>query len=46
MEMSKIVPQILREYKVTLANPEKKWSTRNMWFVQQSGLDVILERRK
>lgn len=46
MEMSKIIPQLLREYKLTLANPDKSWKTRNMWFVQQSGVDIILERRK
>jgi cytochrome P450 len=46
MEMSKVVPQLLREYTLTLANPGKPWETRNMWFVQQSGLDVYLERRR
>jgi hypothetical protein len=46
MEMSKVVPQLLREYKLTLANPDKPWKIQNMWFVQQSDLEVLLECRR
>ena len=31
MEMSKIVPLLLREYNVSLADPEKEWVVRNQW---------------
>jgi cytochrome P450 len=33
MEIHKIVPQLLREYKIELAQPEKEWEVRNVWFV-------------
>jgi cytochrome P450 len=46
MEMAKIVPQLLREYKISLADEGRKWETKNMWFVQQSGVVVRLEKRK
>lgn len=46
MEMAKIVPQLLREYKISLADEGRKWETKNMWFVQQSGVVVRLEKQK
>jgi cytochrome P450 len=46
MEMQKIVPQLLREYSIELADPKTTWKTKNQWFVQQSGLDCILAKRK
>jgi cytochrome P450 len=45
MEMAKIIPQLLREYKIALAHPKKEWKTKNVWFVQQSGVDCVLTRR-
>ncbi|KAL1962436.1 hypothetical protein VTN77DRAFT_9707 [Rasamsonia byssochlamydoides] len=45
MEMHKIVPQLLREFDIQLHDP-KEWKTRNVWFVQQEGLEVDLVRRK
>jgi cytochrome P450 len=38
IEMSKVVPQLLREFEVELAEPEKEWKVKNVWFVQQSGV--------
>lgn len=46
MEMQKVVPQLLREFTVELAEPEKEWKTKNHWFVQQSGLICKLKSRK
>jgi cytochrome P450 len=46
MEMTKIIPQMLREYEIILAHPEKDWKMKNRWFVQQSGLDCILKKRE
>lgn len=43
MEMGKIIPQLFREFEIELVNEE--WRTKNVWFVQQSGLDVKLKRR-
>jgi cytochrome P450 len=45
MEMTKLIPQLLREYDVRLADPKKEWETRNFWFVQQSGVECILTKR-
>jgi cytochrome P450 len=45
MEMHKIVPQLLREFDLQLHEPKKDWKTRNVWFVQQEGLEVDLVRR-
>lgn len=46
IEMMKIIPQLLRDFCVTLAHPEKKLKTKNVWFVQQEGLICNLERRR
>jgi cytochrome P450 len=46
MEMHKIVPQLLREFDIQLHEPKKTWKTRNVWFVQQEGLEVDLVRRR
>jgi cytochrome P450 len=46
MEMTKLIPQLLREFKVSLTHPEKEWKTRNVWFVQQEGLICNMERRR
>jgi cytochrome P450 len=46
MEMTKIIPQMLREYENILARPEKDWKMKNRWFVQQSGLDWVLKKRE
>ncbi|EAS33898.3 cytochrome P450 oxidoreductase [Coccidioides immitis RS] len=35
LEMSKLVPQLVRNFDFELVNPEKELATRNMWFVKQ-----------
>jgi cytochrome P450 len=46
MEMSKLVPQLLRRYHVQLADPTAEWELHDYWFVKQEGLRCILTRRK
>ncbi|KAL2070498.1 hypothetical protein VTL71DRAFT_13524 [Oculimacula yallundae] len=46
MEIVKIVPCLLREFSVELVDAEREWQTRNMWFVQQWGLECVLTPRK
>jgi cytochrome P450 len=46
MEMTKIVLQLLREFEVGLKEPKKEWTVKNVWFVQQRGLERVLRRRK
>ncbi|OCT45484.1 Pisatin demethylase [Cladophialophora carrionii] len=45
MEMSKLVPQLLRRYHVKLADPNAEWELFDYWFVKQEGLRCILSRR-
>ncbi|KAK5056768.1 hypothetical protein LTR84_012300 [Exophiala bonariae] len=45
IEMQKVLPQLLRLYKVDLTYPEKEWEICNHWFVQQEGLICTLTRR-
>jgi cytochrome P450 len=46
VEMYKIIPQLLREFEFRLHSPEKDWTIRNAWFVQQEGLLCDLVQRK
>jgi cytochrome P450 len=38
LEMSKLVPQILRQFNVKLADPAAEWHLADYWFVKQTGL--------
>ena len=46
MEMKKAVPQLYRNFSLSLADPKKEWKTKNSWFVQQSDVIINLERRE
>ncbi|KAI6749277.1 hypothetical protein HG530_015116 [Fusarium avenaceum] len=45
LEMSKLVPQIIRRYDLELADPKAEWSLTDYWFVKQKGLICRLQRR-
>lgn len=45
LEMSKIIPQLMREYTITMAEPNQEWKTENYWFVKQTGLECRILRR-
>lgn len=45
MELHKVVPQLLRRYRIELADPEVDWEVTNRWFVQQHGLNCVLKTR-
>jgi cytochrome P450 len=45
IEMMKVIPELLRQYRVELTYPDKEWETCNHWFVQQKGLICNLVRR-
>jgi cytochrome P450 len=45
MEMHKLIPQLLRQYTINLADPKAEWTTSNRWFVQQHGLICTLKKR-
>ena len=46
IEMVKVLQCSLREFDVRLVDEGKEWKVRNMWFVQQTGLECILTPRK
>ncbi|PVH73220.1 cytochrome P450 oxidoreductase [Cadophora sp. DSE1049] len=35
LEMSKLVPQLIRNFDISLEEPDQTWSTTNRWFVKQ-----------
>ncbi len=45
IEIHKVIPELLRQYRVELTNPEKEWHICNHWFVQQEGLICNLTKR-
>ncbi|EXJ60076.1 cytochrome P450 oxidoreductase [Cladophialophora yegresii CBS 114405] len=45
IEIHKVIPELLRRYRVELTYPEKEWHICNHWFVQQEGLICSLTRR-
>lgn len=46
MEMTKVVPQLLREFELSFdEGPEQEWMMRNVWVGQQKGLNLRLKRR-
>ncbi|CAG8909742.1 unnamed protein product [Penicillium egyptiacum] len=45
LEMSKLVPQLIRNFDISLENSHQTWRTTNRWFVKQSQYPCKLERR-
>ncbi|KAL8941387.1 MAG: hypothetical protein Q9216_002265 [Gyalolechia sp. 2 TL-2023] len=45
-EIYKLVPQIIRQFNLRLADPNKEWRTRNYWFNKQTEIYAYLEERK
>ena len=45
IEIMKVIPELLRQYRVELTYPEKEWEICNHWFVQQEGVICNLIRR-
>ena len=46
LEMSKLVPQILREFRVELVDPAREWTLTDHWFVKQTGLICWISKRE
>lgn len=46
MEMSKLVPQLLRNFQFELENPDVEWKLTGYWFVKQTGLICRVSQRK
>ncbi|KAH8801441.1 cytochrome P450 [Xylogone sp. PMI_703] len=45
-EIHKLLPSIIRYYRLELVHPEKEWETHNFWFNKQTGLNVKVTRRQ
>lgn len=45
LEMSKLVPQLLRRFDFELSDPSKEWKLHDFWFVRQTGLICKVKRR-
>lgn len=45
LEMSKLIPQLLRCFEFALSNPEEPWQLHDFWFVRQTGLICVVKRR-
>jgi len=46
MEMNKVLPQLLREYRFRLVHPGRPLTSHTTFFVVQEGLDVYIEKRR
>ncbi len=45
IEIYKVIPSLLLRFKIRLAEPDKEWSLKNSFFVFQTGLNCMLEKR-
>ena len=46
LEMSKVIPRLVRDFDFELASPEREWETENFWFVKPTNFNVIVQRRQ
>ncbi|KKA30627.1 hypothetical protein TD95_000859 [Thielaviopsis punctulata] len=42
LEINKLIPALLRNFEISLANPKKEWKLVNAWFVKPSNFDIVL----
>ncbi|KAF4992377.1 hypothetical protein FDECE_13733 [Fusarium decemcellulare] len=45
MEMSKLIPELLRHFDLELVNPHVPWTVSNFWFAKQGDMDCYVMRR-
>ncbi|KAH6957379.1 cytochrome P450 [Fusarium avenaceum] len=45
LEMYKLVPALLRRYKLEFPSSDNNWSLNNAWFVKQNNFNVRLQRK-
>ena len=44
LEISKLIPRLIRDFDFCLEHPEKEWDTRNFWFVRPKSLSVKVQQ--
>ncbi|KAL4936311.1 hypothetical protein BDV06DRAFT_233532 [Aspergillus oleicola] len=45
-EIHKIIPRLLKEYRLELIDPKKEWETHNFWFNKQTEIHVKITARQ
>ncbi|KAF3055255.1 Pisatin demethylase [Daldinia childiae] len=45
IEMSKMIPELLRRFELILTYPDREWETRNVWLVKQKGVIYNITKR-
>lgn len=45
LEMSKLIPRLVRDFDFELEHPEQTWTTSNVWFVKPQDFEVRIRRR-
>ncbi|KAL2864115.1 cytochrome P450 [Aspergillus lucknowensis] len=45
-EIHKMIPQLLRSFKLELVDQQKEWTTHNFWFNKQTGIEVRVTSRR
>ena len=46
LEMSKIIPQLVRSFDFEFDLPQKEWTTRNYWFIKPTDFFARVKRRR
>ncbi|KAL9023396.1 MAG: hypothetical protein Q9180_008252 [Flavoplaca navasiana] len=46
LEIAKVMPSLVTEYDISFANFGADWTVENRWFTKQTGLNVLLKKRK
>lgn len=46
LEMSKLIPRLVRDFDFELVNTEREWETENFWFVKPVDFNVRVRRRQ
>ena len=45
LEICKLIPQLVRDFDISLEHPEKDWTTSNRWFVKPKNFMVKVKKR-
>ncbi|PMD27973.1 hypothetical protein NA56DRAFT_696994 [Hyaloscypha hepaticicola] len=45
LEMTKLIPQLVRNFDFELEEPDKEWKTVNVWFVKQTNFNCRIKLR-
>ena len=46
LEISKLIPRLVRDFDFELEKPEKEWKTENYWFVKPTDFTIRIKAAK